>query len=133
MLLEHTDTPYCQISLPPHFIAQRLACRSEDGFQLAPSEHHGGKLGSVGDMLRGLLREQQAGCLKRRARMCRSCFCEQMFCTLGLFTDGPDSQDLFYGLLRPDIRGSKERTLDGSYGQFMKPKWTKLARLPRVF
>lgn len=38
-----------------------------------------GKLGSVGDMLRGLHQEQQASCLKRRARMCRSCFCELMF------------------------------------------------------
>lgn len=35
-----------------------------------------GKLGSVGDMLRG---GKTSSCLKRRARMCRSCSCEQMF------------------------------------------------------
>lgn len=77
---------------------QRAQTHSETGLKLLTAAHSSdagvplrgllpayfvkrsrGKLGSVGDMLRGLHQERQASRLKRRARMCRSCFCELMF------------------------------------------------------
>lgn len=51
---------------------------------------------------------QQASCLKRRARMCRSCFWQQTFARRGLFTEHPGSWGSSYGLLCPDIRGCWE-------------------------
>lgn len=59
-----------------------------------------GKLGSG-----GLHKEKQASCLKRRARMCRSCFCEQMFagwvCLLNALTAGTSFMNYF--VLRSEV------------------------------
>lgn len=52
----------------------------------------GGNLARSETCSGGLLQEQRASCLKRRARMCRSCFSEQMFarwaCLLKALTAG---------------------------------------------
>lgn len=64
-------------------------------------------------MLRGL-QEQQASCLKRRDQDVQVVLLWANVCTLGLFTESFDSQDLFfYELLCPDIRGNSKRTLKG--------------------
>lgn len=67
------------ISLPPHFIAHRLASRSASSLVCQRSGGRGEDLARPETCSRGLHQEQQTNCLKRRAGMCRSSFCEQMF------------------------------------------------------
>lgn len=46
---------------------------------------------SQGRAAPGLHQQTERSCLKRRARMCRSCFCEQMFACCACLLKSPDS------------------------------------------
>lgn len=88
---------------------------------------HGGNLARSETCSGGLHRERRAGCLKRRVRMCRSCFCEQMFARRACLLNGPTARTSLLDYFVLTSQGAERgQWKDWSYSWSRKPRETRL-------